>query len=154
MASPAYAERWARHWLDVVGYADSNGYTEKDSVREWTWKYRDYVVRALNDDMPWNRFIIEQLAGDELIEHSLDALSQDDARKLTATAYLRLVPDGTGEAGANAKEARNDTIAETVKVVSSSLLGLTVGCAQCHSHRYDPITHVDYYRLRLFCRQL
>ena len=148
LASPAYAERWARHWLDVVGYADSNGYTEKDSPREWSWKYRDYVVRAFNEDMPWDRFIIEQLAGDELVTHSFDSLDEADAQKLIATAYLRLVPDGTGEGGVNAKEARNDTIAETVKVVSSSLLGLTVGCAQCHSHRYDPITHVDYYRLR------
>ncbi|MCC6509108.1 MAG: PSD1 domain-containing protein, partial [Pirellulaceae bacterium] len=147
LSSPAYGERWARHWLDVVGYADSNGYTEKDTPRDWTWKYRDYVIRAINDDMPWDRFITEQLAGDELIAHSFDDLDEADAQKLVATAYLRLVPDGTGEAGNN-MEARNDTIAETVKVVSSSLLGLTVGCAQCHAHRYDPITQVDYYRLR------
>lgn len=147
LTSAAYGERWARHWLDVVGYADSNGYSEKDSPREWTWKYRDYVIRAFNAGMPWDRFIAEQLAGDELIAHSLNKLDEADAQKLVATAYLRLVPDGTGEAG-NSNEARNDTIAETVKVVSSSLLGLTVGCAQCHAHRYDPITHVDYYRLR------
>lgn len=148
LASPGYGERWARHWLDVVGYADSNGYTEKDTPREWTWKYRDYVVQAFNDDMPWDRFIVEQLAGDELVTHRLDSLDAVDAQRLVATAYLRLVPDGTGEGGVNANEARNDTIAESVKVVSSSLLGLTVGCAQCHAHRYDPITHVDYYRLR------
>lgn len=148
IASPAYGERWGRHWLDVVGYADSNGYTEKDTPREWTWKYRDYVVRAFNEDMPWDRFITEQLAGDELITHNLDAVDDADAQRLIATAYLRLVPDGTGDGGVNANEARNDTIAESVKVVSSSLLGLTVGCAQCHAHRYDPITQVDYYRLR------
>ena len=148
LASPTYGERWGRHWLDVVGYADSNGYTEKDTPRQWTWKYRDYVVQAFNQDMPWKRFITEQLAGDELITHGFDALDEADAQKLVATAYLRLVPDGTGEGGVNANEARNDTIAETVKVVSSSLLGLTVGCAQCHAHRYDPITQVDYYRLR------
>lgn len=148
LASPAFAERWGRHWLDVVGYADSDGYTEKDSPRQWAWKYRDYVINAMNDNMPWDRFIIEQLAGDELVYHALDELDAMDAQRLVATAYLRMVPDGTGEAGVNANEARNDTIAETVKVVSSSLLGLTVGCAQCHSHRFDPITHVDYYRLR------
>ncbi len=71
LSSPAYGERWGRHWLDVVGYADSNGYTEKDTPREWTWKYRDYCIRALNSDMPWDRFITEQLAGDELVTHNL-----------------------------------------------------------------------------------
>ena len=153
LASQAYGERWARHWLDVAGYADSNGYAEADSVRAHAWRYRDYVIRAFNADKPWNDFITEQLAGDELagVTHAdtqqavLDPKRRDD---LIATAFLRMAPDGTGDPGDDMKLARNQVIAEELKVVSSSLLGLTVGCAQCHDHRYDPIPQTDYYRLR------
>lgn len=148
LSSPAYGERWGRHWLDIAGYADSNGYTEKDSVRKWAWRYRDYVIQSLNNDKPWNQFIIEQLAGDELIESSHDNLSPEQADKLIATGFLRMVPDGTGDGGVDMALACNEVVAENIKVVSSSLLGLTVGCAQCHSHRYDPISQADYYRFR------
>ncbi|WP_265595916.1 PSD1 and planctomycete cytochrome C domain-containing protein [Verrucomicrobium sp. BvORR106] len=153
LASKAYGERWSRHWLDVVGYADSNGYAEADSVRPQAWRYRDYVIRAFNDDKPWSEFIQEQLAGDELagVTHAttqeavLDPRRRDD---LTATAFLRMAPDGTGDTVDDPKLAKNQVVAEQIKVATSSLLGLTVACAQCHDHRYDPITQADYYRLR------
>ncbi len=148
LASPAYGERWARHWLDVAGYADSDGYDEKDVDRKWAYRYRDYVIRAMNDDKPWSEFIIEQLAGDELLEPPYANLSPQQADKLIATGYLRMGPDGTGSAGGDPNVARNDVIADTIKIVSTSLLGLTVGCAQCHAHRYDPISHADYHRIR------
>lgn len=146
--SPAYGERWARHWLDVAGYADSDGYSAKDLERKWAWKYRDYVIRAFNDDKPWNEFLVEQLAGDELVPPPYQNLSPDQAEKLIATGFLRMGPDGTGDASVDQNVARNDAIAETIKIVSTSLLGQTVGCAQCHNHRYDPISQRDYYRIR------
>ena len=146
--SPAYGERWARHWLDAAGYADSEGYTEKDPERPWAWKYRDYVIRSINSDKPWNQFLLEQLAGDELLTPPLQDLTPDQADLLTATGFLRMAPDGTADGGVDQAIARNDVIAETIKTVSTSLLGLSVGCAQCHQHRYDPITQEDYYRLR------
>ncbi len=146
--SPAYGERWGRHWLDVAGYADSDGYTSKDTERKWAWKYRDYVIDAMNQDKSWRDFIIEQLAGDELIPPPDQNLSPADAEKLIATGFLRMAPDGTTDSSAEQDLARNDVIAETIKIVSTSLLGLSVGCAQCHSHRYDPISHVDYHRVR------
>lgn len=151
--SPQYGERWARHWLDVAGYADSNGYAEADSPRPHAWRYRDYVIRAHNTDKPWNEFLLEQLAGDELAGASQDnaAAKAKDAvhqERLIATGFLRLGPDGTGDEVADANLARNQVMAETLKIVSSSMLGLTVGCAQCHDHRYDPISQKDYYSLR------
>lgn len=149
LASPHYGERWGRHWLDVAGYADSDGYTPADPVRPDIYRYRDYVIRSLNADKPFDRFIVEQLAGDELVPlpygPQLTAEQQDC---LIATGYLRLAPDGTANGEVDQTVARNDVIAETIKIVSNSFLGLTVGCAQCHSHRYDPITQVDYYKLR------
>ncbi len=153
LASPAYGERWGRHWLDVAGYADSNGFAEVDSIRPEAWRYRDYVIRAFNADKPWTDFIAEQLAGDELAGVTQDdtatALGDEKRREaVIATGFLRMAPDGTGDAVPDAKLARNQTIAEEMKVVSSALLGLTVGCAQCHDHRYDPITQADYYRFR------
>lgn len=153
LASKSYGERWARHWLDVVGYADSNGYSEADSVRPQAWRYRDYVIRSMNDDKPWSQFIQEQLAGDELAGAThgdfqaavLDAKKRDE---LIATAFMRMAPDGTGDGVDDPKLAKNQVIAEQLKVMTSSLMGLTVACAQCHDHRYDPIPQADYYRLR------
>ena len=151
--SPAYGERWGRHWLDVAGYADSNGYTEVDSARPHAWRYRDYVIRAFNEDKPWNEFIREQLAGDELAgathaDFQTAVIDPKKLEKLTATAFLRMAPDGTGDPNDDANLARNLVIAEQMKIVSSSMLGLTVACAQCHDHRHDPISHEDYHRLR------
>lgn len=148
LSSPAYGERWARHWLDIAGYADSDGYAAADQERKWAWKYRDYVIRSLNEDKPWDQFLIEQLAGDELIPPPYTNLSPEAAEKLIATGFLRMGPDGTEDSSVDQNVARNEAVAETIKIVSTSLLGLTVGCAQCHAHRYDPISHADYYRIR------
>jgi hypothetical protein len=146
--SPHYGERWGRHWLDVAGYADSEGYTNDDSERKWAWKYRDYVIRSFNDDKPLDEFIREQLAGDEMVAPPYKDLKPADAEKLVATGFLRMAPDGTATGGVDQTQARNQVMADTINIVSSSLLGLTVGCAQCHHHRYDPIPQTDYYRLR------
>lgn len=151
--SPHYGERWARHWLDVAGYADSDGYTEKDPERPHAWKYRDYVIDAFNADKPFDVFIREQLAGDEIaLREGLTADAPDPAARarhaelLRATGFLRMAPDGTGVE--NTVTSRNDCVADTLKIVSTALYGMTIGCAQCHDHRYDPITHDDYHRLR------
>jgi len=147
LSSPHYGERWGRHWLDVAGYADSEGYTDVDPVRKDAYRYRDYVIRSLNQDKPFDRFILEQLAGDELVGESGGELTPDVVEKLTATGFLRMVPDGTG-ANVNQGLARNQVMADTIQVVSTSLLGMSVHCAQCHDHRYDPISQLDYYRFR------
>ena len=152
LASPHYGERWGRHWLDAAGYADSEGH-EEDLLRPHAWHYRDYVVQAHNADMPWDRFLTEQLAGDELAAVKHDTAQSNIHRPgtadfLAATGFLRMAPDPTGGSVADAKLARNQVMAETVKIVSSSLMGLTAGCAQCHDHRYDPLSQLDYYRLR------
>lgn len=147
LESPRYGERWARHWLDIAGYADSEGYTNADADRPWAYKYRDYVIKSLNDGKPFDQFIHEQLAGDEMVPQPHANLTSDQIEKLTATGFLRMAADGTGS-GANDDVARNQTIADTIKIVSTSLLGLSVGCAQCHDHRYDPIPQKDYYQLR------
>ena len=147
LASPQYGERWGRHWLDVAGYADSEGYAAQDTVRTNAWKYRDYVIRSFNADKPFDRFIHEQIAGDELTPKR--DTSPEVLEMLTATGFLRMAPDGTGNVpAADQVIARNQVMIETIKIVSSSFLGVTVGCAQCHNHRYDPISQVDYYRLR------
>ena len=148
LSSTAYGERWARHWLDVAGYADSDGYSTKDMERKWAWKYRDYVIRSLIADKPWNQFLVEQLAGDELLTPPYQDLTTEQADQLIATGFLRMCPDGTADGSVDQNVARNDVMAEAIKVASTSLLGLTVGCAQCHAHRYDPISQADYYRLR------
>lgn len=146
--SPHYGERWGRHWLDIAGYSDSEGYSVEDRVRPDAWRYRDYVIRSFNQDKPFDQFILEQLAGDELIESPINNLTAADAELLAATGFLRMGPDGTGGKVDDINLARNETIAETIKIVTSSLLGLTVGCAQCHDHRYDPIPQSDYYQVR------
>lgn len=148
LASPHYGERWARHWLDVAGYADSDGYTEADTQRLYAYKYRDYVIRSLNADKPFDQFIREQLAGDEMVAGPYNQMNPSDLDKVVATGFLRMGPDGTGANPADMELARNQVLAETIKIVSTSLLGLTVGCCQCHDHRYDPIPQADYYRLR------
>ena len=148
LASDHYGERWARHWLDIAGYADSDGYSEKDRVRESAWKYRDYVIRSFNADKPFDQFLTEQLAGDELVPRPYRNLSAADQDRLIATGFLRNGPDGTSDRAVNQDVARNEVVAETIAITSSSLLGLSVGCARCHNHRFDPITHVDYHRLR------
>ncbi len=147
LQSPHYGERWARHWLDVAGYADSDGYTLADAERPWAWKYRDYVIRSFNADKPFDRFITEQLAGDELAGPQNGDWTPEQIELLTATGFLRMAADGTGS-GDNSPDARNKVIADTIKIVGSSLLGTSLACAQCHDHRYDPVSHTDYFAIR------
>lgn len=153
LASAAYGERWARHWLDVAGYADSDGVTEKDLERKYAWKYRDYVIASLNKDKPFNEFVQEQLAGDEIAHqlglHADSPTDQEKARYaelLTATGFLRMAPDGTG--AANTLLNQNQSITDTMKIVSTAFYGMTIQCAECHDHRYDPITQADFFELR------
>jgi hypothetical protein len=145
--SPHYGERWARHWLDAAGYADSDGATLADAERPWAWKYRDYVIHAFNQDKPIDRFITEQLAGDELAGDKHGDWTAGQIELMTATGFLRMTADGTGS-GDNSPEARNKTIADTVQVIGSTLLGSSLNCAQCHDHRYDPLSQEDYFALR------
>lgn len=148
LASPHYGERWGRHWLDVAGYADSEGYTNEDRPRDNAYFYRDYVIRSLNADKPWDQFICEQLAGDEMVPAPYTNLSAENRELLVATGFLRMAADGTATGGIDQELARNQVVADTIKITSTALLGLSVGCAQCHDHRYDPILQDDYYRMR------
>ena len=148
--SPHYGERWGRHWLDAAGYTDTSG-SDNDiptiAVLEGMWRYRDYVVKALNDDKPYDRFVTEQLAGDELVDWRNAATYSDETiESLVATGYLRTAFDRTGPDITNLFKERHDVLFGLMEKVSTSLLGLTVGCARCHSHRYDPIPQRDYYR--------
>jgi hypothetical protein len=146
LASPHYGERWGRHWLDLAGYAETEGNPGKDTPRPFAWHYRDYVLRSFAADKPYDRFLQEQLAGDEMVQRPLDPTDPGTLDKLTATGFLRMAPDVT-ETSASLAD-RNQAVADVLKVVSSAVLGLTVACAQCHDHRYDPIPTEDYYRLR------
>ena len=152
LASPHYGERWGKFWLDAAGYADSNGYFSADTDRPLAYRYRDYVVRALNADKPFDRFVVEQLAGDELSGFAPgEDATPEVISLLEATHYLRNGQDGTDSSDGNPDELKNDRYAalETcMQIVGSSLLGLTVGCAQCHDHKFEPITQREYYQLQ------
>jgi hypothetical protein len=139
LARPAYGERWARHWLDLVRYAESNGY-ERDATRPWIWRYRDYVIQAFNDDKPYDRFILEQLAGDELPDANADTL--------IATGYYRLGP--WDDEPADPKEDRFDQLDDMVNTTSLTFLGLTLSCCRCHNHKFEALTMHDYYRMVAF----
>ncbi len=146
LASPAYGERWGRHWLDAAGYSDSDGDGSVDTVRPFAWRYRDYVIRALNADKPLNEFVTEQLAGDELLPRPWANLKPEQLELLAATGFLRTAPDGSASGGTAADIEQVTT--DTLKIVTASLLGTSVACAQCHDHRYDPVPQADYYQLR------
>ena len=148
LASPHYGERWGRHWLDVAGYADSEGDGSVDTIRPYIYKFRDYVIRSLNSDKPIDQFLIEQLAGDELVTPPYANMTPEQIELLTATGFLRMAADPTASGQGEPDASRNQVVADTIKIVSSSLLGLSVGCAQCHDHRYDPIPQADYFQLR------
>jgi hypothetical protein len=152
LASPRYGERWGKYWLDAAGYADSNGYFNADSDRPLAWRYRDYVVRAFNEDLPYDRFVQEQLAGDELAGYRPGAdVTPDMVGPLSATHFLRNAPDGTGESDGNPDEVRTDrfTVLEgTLQVTMNCLLGVTIQCARCHRHKFEPISQKEYYRLQ------
>src|SRR5205085_7689291 len=139
LASPHYGERWARHWLDAARYADSDGY-EKDMSREM-WPYRDYVVNAFNRDLPYNQFLIEQLAGDQLPNASQD--------QKVATGFLRNSMVNM-EGAIDPEQFRMEAMFDRMDAIGKSVLGLTIQCAQCHSHKFDPISQEEYYRMFAF----
>jgi hypothetical protein len=156
LEDPRYGERWARHWLDLAGYADSEGILAADHVRSASWRYRDWVIRAFNADMPYDRFLREQIAGDELsgywsIYKNAETLPPEVVESLVATGYLRCASDTSRPDFVNIKNAPGyyyQTLEDTVKIVASSTLGLTLECAKCHSHKYDPITQSEYYQVQ------
>ncbi len=148
LASPHYGERWGRHWLDAAGYADSEGKRSQDPIRPNSYKYRDYVVRAFNSDKPYDRFLLEQLAGDELQDvENAKVVTPEMVDNLVATGFLRMAPDGTGSDVVNRVPERLEVIADELDIFSTTIMGLTIKCARCHSHKYDPIPQRDYYRL-------
>ncbi len=138
LADPAYGERWARHWLDLVRYADSNGY-ERDQAKLSVWRYRDYVIAALNSDKPYDQFVLEQIAGDEL--------EQVTDETLIATGFHALGAWQDEVDPLEAAQYRADELDDMVRTTSQTFLGLTLGCARCHNHKFDPLTMVDYYSL-------
>ena len=139
LRSPHFGERWAQHWLDVVRFAETEGF-KLDRLRPEAYRYRDYVIRACNNDLPYDRFLSQQLAGDELEPDNPDAL--------IATGFYRLHPEESN--GSNYRLVRQDILDDVTDVFGSSFLGLTVGCARCHDHKFDPISQRDYYRLQAF----
>jgi mono/diheme cytochrome c family protein len=148
LESPRYGERWARHWLDLAGYADSEGKREQDILRHYAWRYRDYVIRAMTTDKPYDRFLLEQIAGDELADYEHEPeITQEMYDNLVATGFLRMAPDPTWFNLTNFIPDRLDVIADEIDVLGSAVLGLTMKCVRCHSHKFDPIPHRDYYRL-------
>jgi mono/diheme cytochrome c family protein len=151
LASPRHGERWGKLWLDAAGYADSNGYFDADSDRPLAYRYRDYVIACWNEDRPLDRFIRDQIAGDELAGYRPGRPpDRSTIEGLTATHFLRNAPDGTGESDGNPDELRADRYAVlegTTQVIGSSLLGMTFQCARCHDHKFEPITQKDYYSL-------
>ncbi|MBK5292941.1 MAG: PSD1 domain-containing protein [Acidobacteriia bacterium] len=142
--SPHYGEKWARHWLDQARYADSDGY-EKDSERPWAWRWRHWVIEALNADMPFDEFTIEQLAG--------DLLPNAAQENLAATGFLRNSL-ANREGGVNTEQFRVEQVMDRTATTSTVWLGLTAGCAQCHDHKYDPISQRQYYGLFAFFNAL
>ena len=150
LASPRYGERWGQHWLDLAGYSDSEGFGQDDGVRRFAWRYRDYVVRSLNADKPYTQFLTEQIAGDEISDDWKKAkgtVSQEILDRLAATGFLRTTPDPTNSAERGLLSERMNIVADELEVLTSSVMGLTVGCARCHNHKYDPIPQRDHYRL-------
>jgi len=139
LASPAYGERWALKWLDVVRYADTNGY-ELDAERPQAWRYRDYVIRSFQTGKPYDRFLMEQIAGDEIYPGDHDAL--------VATGFLRAGPRHVVGGNTDEEANRQEVLLEMTLGVSNTFLGLTVGCARCHNHKFDPISQADHYRIQ------
>lgn len=149
LASPRYGERWGRYWLDLAGYADSEGGTSADPVRQVAWKYRDYVIQSFNDDKPYDTFLMEQIAGDELLDHErASVITEQMVGNLVATGFLRMGMDQTGSRTMNFVPERIGVISDVVTVLGEGVMGLTMGCARCHSHKYDAIPHRDYYRFK------
>ena len=137
LARPQYGEKWGRHWLDLVRFAETNGY-ERDSRKDLIWKYRDYVIRAFNEDKPYDRFVKVLLAGDELPDK--------DGDSITATGFYRLgIWD---DEPADRPLARYDYLDDILRTSGETFLGMTIGCARCHDHKFDTITQTDYYAMQ------
>ena len=138
LASPRFGERWTQHWLDLAHYADSNGF-ELDADRPDAWRYRDWVVRTLNEDLPYDRFVGLQVAGDEFAPPGPDGL--------IAAGFARSGPREVVSGNIDPEVRRQDELTAATSTVGSVFLGLTIGCARCHDHKFDPIPTADYYRL-------
>jgi len=148
LASPRYGERWGQYWLDAAGYSDSESKLVFDWLRPNAFRYRDYVIRALNSDKPYDRFLTEQLAGDDLVEYEKPAeVTQELIDTLAATGFLRMAPDPTDHELYDNVPGRLEVIADEIDVLSSTILGLTLKCARCHDHKFDPLPQRDYFRL-------
>ena len=137
LASPHFGERWARHWLDVARFAESAG-SSRDVLMLWAWRYRNYVIDAVNADIPYDRFLVEQLAGD-----LLEAGSPAEARRLQVATGLLAI----GQKSLNGGNIPLDIIDDQLDVIGKTILGLTIACARCHDHKFDPIPTADYYAL-------
>ena len=142
-----YGERWGRHWLDVAGYNELESTSTVAPIRTHAWRYRDYVIRALNEDKPFDRFVTEQIAGDEMEPWIDRPVTPELVDRLSATGYLRTANDPTWEPEFAFLAERMDVLAEQVQIVGSGLMGLTVGCARCHDHKYDPVSQADFYAM-------
>ena len=153
LASPHFGERWGQHWLDVVRYADTGGF-ETDMYFRNAWRYRDYVVKSFNDDKPYDRFLQEQIAGDELWPDNLDleniyTLSQKKLEHLEAkigTGLYTLGPE-VHESNMDSEKLLNEKLTDAVDITGAAFMGLTMGCARCHDHKFDPLSQRDYYCL-------
>ncbi|HEU0120833.1 MAG TPA: DUF1549 and DUF1553 domain-containing protein [Bryobacteraceae bacterium] len=141
LASPQYGERWARHWLDVVRYSETDGF-EYDTHRNGAWRFRDYVVRSLNEDKPYDRFVLEQLAGDEL-----DAKAEG---LRVASGLQRLGPLRKNAGNQEVASSRSEVLTEMTNIVGAAFLGVTIGCARCHDHKFDAFRQADYYRIQAY----
>src|SRR3954452_6185287 len=139
LASPHYGEQWGRHWLDVVRFAESDGY-EYDTHRPDAYRYRDYVVQSFNDDKPYDAFVREQLAGDEM--------DPSNQTYLVASGFNRLGPLRKNAGNQDVASSQNEVLTEMTNIVGAAFLGVTVGCARCHDHKFDPFRQSDYYRLQ------
>ncbi len=138
LESPRYGERWGRYWLDVAGYRE----------HPYAWRYRDYVIRSFNADKPYDRFLDEQIAGDELLDYeNAPVITEEMMDNLVATGFLRMAVDDTGNRATNFLPDRFQVVADEVQIFSSAALGLTLQCARCHDHKFDPLPQRDYYRL-------
>ena len=141
LGSPHYGERWAQHWLDVVRYAETEGF-EYDRHIPDAWRFRDYVIGSLNRDKPYNRFLAEQIAGDEI--------APGDQEAATASAFHRLGPVRRNAGNPDIALSRNEVLTERTDILGTAFLGLTIGCARCHNHKLEPISQKDYYRLQAY----
>ncbi len=152
LTSPNYGERWGKYWLDAAGYADSNGYFNADTDRPLAYRYRDWVIEAVNRDLPFNEFLRQQLAGDEIAGYRAEGnVTAEMLPLLTATHFLRNSPDGTDSSDGNDDERRADKYAVldgTLQIMGSALFGTTMQCARCHDHKFEPFKQREYYQLQ------